>query len=500
MLQRADDKGWMETANDYWGGVKETAYKAMIDALRSTQAAGLSQLRGLTREMPPVLRVLAEQVIYEVEMVSDILISFLLAVVGIVVGFVSGIAKALWGLLEFIHSIFSMIILFVAGLFSEQRRDEFNERGNAIIEGFKNVPGALRLLLNNWLERYRAAGADRKTLMIGELTGEIEAVLATMLGGGAAAKSMPKVGFAVAPAQQFATAGARGSSVGGTVAIGVAGPPVAGVTAGAMMMNINERARGASSEQKASKSTASKPTKEAKPKPAPEGKNRQKKTEPEAPAGKAARRRSGPYPAEWWKVIEDLEKRFPALKDADLRPKRRGDGRGMDFERDITTNEFSIRAKLRDGTEIELDDILPDGTILDGKSREYLQPRRQSGSIFDRRGPHYERNVIDDADLMDIPREERSLVDQRRTLREVERLGDDSLLSGGSSRVWEDLTVLEELDDFNIRKAYDQMSRQARFLEENGLKSIRWYTDNIKYKKVLEEIKGALKIDVYYIF
>lgn len=499
VLRRAEDEGWMETAGDYWGDVKEKAYRSMIGTLRSTQAVALGQLRETARGLPPAMRVLADEMISQVEMVSDILISFLLAVVGIVVGFVSGIAKALWGLLEFVHNIFYMIILFVAGLFSEQRREEFDERANALIEGFKNVPAALRTLLHDWQERWSAAGPDRKTLMIGELTGEIEAVLATMLGGGAAAKSIPKVEFGLAPAQQLATAGGRGGSLlsgTGTVAIDVAGPPTAGLLSGAHMMSVNERERVASSDRKSSRAPEGKKAKEAQPDPKTEG----RKPKLEEAASDTSRRRGGPYPAQWWKVIEDLERKFPKLKGADLRPKRRGAGRGMDFERTVTTNEFSFRAKLQDGTEIELDDILPDGTIIDGKSREYLKPNRPSGSIFDRRGLPFEKDLINDADLLDLPPAERSLADQRRTLREFERLGDESLLSGGSGRGLEDLTVLEELDDFNIRKAHDQMSRQARFLEETGLKRIRWYTDNVKYKKVLEEIKGALNVEIFYIF
>jgi hypothetical protein len=504
VLQRAEDKGWMETASDYWGEVKEDAYKSMIATLRSTQASALAQLRGMTRELPPAMRVLAEQLISQVEAVSDILISFLLAVVGIVVGFTSGIAKALWGLLEFVHNIFYMIILFVSGFFSEERREEFDERANSLIENFKNVPAALRLLLHDWLERFKAAGPDRKTLMIGELTGEIEAVLATMLGGGAAAKSIPKVEFGLAPAQQFATAGARGGSLmsgTGTVAVNVAGPPTAGLLYGAHMMSVNERARVTSAEQKSGRAPEGKGTKEPRPEPEPKPEGRKpKQPEHEEAAPGTSRQRGGPYPAEWWKVIKDLEKRFPKLKEADLRPKRRGTGPGMAHETNVTTNEFSFRARLKDGTEIELDDILPDGTIIDAKSREYLKPRRPSNSIFDRRGLPFEEGLVDDADLLDLPPAERSLADQRRTLREVGRLGDESLLSGGAGGAWEDLTVLEDLDDFNVRKAHDQMSRQARFLEENGLKRIRWYTDNVRHKRLLEEIKGALKVDIYYTF
>ncbi len=243
VLRRADDEGWMETASEYWGDIKEQAYKAMIDNMRGAQARGLRQLRALTRDMPPVQRILAGQIITQVEIATDLLISFILAVVGLAVGLVSGLAKALWGLLQVVYGLLYGLILFVAGFFSERRRAEFDERANAVLEGLKNLPNNLRTLVDRWKAEWDRANPDRKTLMIGELTGEIEAILVTALLGGHVAGQAPKVTVSLVPARQVATAGGSFGAGGLTATIDVAGPPTAGALTAAMASSIDERAK-----------------------------------------------------------------------------------------------------------------------------------------------------------------------------------------------------------------------------------------------------------------
>lgn len=251
VLRRADgDEGWMETASEYWRDIKEQAYKAMIDNMRDAQARGLRQLRAFTRDMPRVQRILAEQIITQVEIATDLLISFVLAVVGLAVGLVSGLAHALWGLLQVIYGLLYGLILFVAGFFSEERRAEFDERANAVLEALKNLPGSLRTLIDRWEAEWDRANPDRKTLMIGELTGEIEAILVTALLGGHVAGQAPKVTVSLVPTRQFATAGGGSLRAGGlTATIDVVGPPTAGVLTAAMASSIDERAKHGSGEK-----------------------------------------------------------------------------------------------------------------------------------------------------------------------------------------------------------------------------------------------------------
>jgi hypothetical protein len=359
VLRRADDdEGWMETASEYWGDIKERAYKAMIDNMRLAQSRGLRQLRDLAREMPPVQRFLAEQIVTQVEIATDLLISLILAVVGLAVGLVSGLAKALWGLLQVVYGLLYGLILFVAGFFSESRRAEFDEKANAVIEALKNLPSALRTLMDRWKAEWDRANPDRKTLMIGELTGEIEAILVTALLGGHVAGQAPKVTATLVPAHQFATAGGGSLMAGGlTVTVDVAGPPTAGALTAAMAMSIDESAKRGAGE------------KEIK---APEDTGAKKESRVE-PYEKEVDR---PYERleELRRAREEFADEFaqrslpPKSKVSTRKIERTEAGRAQAAQ--VTPEESAV------AMDVELDITLPDGTRFKPDGVRYVDPKR----------------------------------------------------------------------------------------------------------------------------
>jgi len=59
-----------------------------------------------------------------------------------------------------------------------------------------NIPSALKALITSWLEEFKHASTDRQTIMIGELTGQIIAILlpALVTGGGAAGSAAGEIG------------------------------------------------------------------------------------------------------------------------------------------------------------------------------------------------------------------------------------------------------------------------------------------------------------------
>jgi hypothetical protein len=252
-----EEPGWMETASKFWGGVKESAYSWMIEKLRGAQRAGLGKLRGLVQDLPPLQKAAAELVIGQVEVLTDLLISLLLAVVGLAVGLVSGVAKLLWGLLTFLVGIMETLILFIAGFFGQKYRDDFDEKMRGVARAIENIVPALRTLKDRWVADWNAASPDRKTLMIGELTGEIEALLVSIWAGGQTASAVPTVTVRL-PA--FAVLGPGGGGVAVTVAAG--GPTAAAGLTGAMASTIDESAKGGGKE---TKEAPKEPVKETKP-------------------------------------------------------------------------------------------------------------------------------------------------------------------------------------------------------------------------------------------
>ncbi len=241
VAREADDQGWMETADEWWGKKKVAAYDSLIDAIRSLKRSGLSELRELAQGLPAALQPLAQMLIEQVEISCDVVISLGLAIIGIVVGLVSGIAHAVWGLLSMLEGVLETLILFVAGFFDSAARDRFDAKANAFINGLKNLPANLRIVWDAWLAKFTVVSAERQTLMIGELTGQIEAVLLQLMVGGAAANAAPKL--ALAPAQQFAFATGRVAAAGGAAAVDLAGPGASALLSVNMANQLDNQAQ-----------------------------------------------------------------------------------------------------------------------------------------------------------------------------------------------------------------------------------------------------------------
>ena len=387
-IQRAEDDSWMGTASKFWGSLKEQAYTAMIDGMRGAQAAGSRTLRRLTTNLAPWQQVVASMVIDQLDLTVDLVISLVLAVTGLVVGFVSGIARALWGLLAFIEGIFEWMILWLAQPFGEEYRDRYMAMNRQILAGLSNIGPALRMLWDRWRAEWDKASADRRTLMIGEVFGEIEAILASLAGGGAAVDAAGEVSLTMAPARELAFAmGAGGSRAAGgatTVTMSAAGP-VGGGLAGAMAMSVTERADEAAAESRGRASKVEPYEKEFE----------RKKLEPRATAeGEQARNQ----------LARDIKRRMPGdpkrVKVEIKRIERTEAGRGQ------------IEAVTPEGTGVAMEDefviTLEDGTkfnadgfqTLPSNPKKYLLlEHKEVLTVWER--SHFARDVaVHELDLM----------------------------------------------------------------------------------------------------
>jgi hypothetical protein len=220
-------------------------------------------MRAMIADWPLPAQVAGALMIDDIEATSDVVISLVLALVGLVVGFVSGIAKLVWGALQFLWGVLDTFMLSILANFSDTRREQLDQRITAILEGVANLRPALQILKDRWLDEFSKASPDRQTIMIGELTGEIEAILASFLAGGRVAGSLPKLPVAIpVPAQALVTAGARTVSGAGAITIDVAaaGPPViAGTLAGTTAMAVSQEAKSGGPPEQAPKEPAKAP-------------------------------------------------------------------------------------------------------------------------------------------------------------------------------------------------------------------------------------------------
>ncbi|MGH2396924.1 MAG: eCIS core domain-containing protein, partial [bacterium] len=88
---------------------------------------------------------------------------------------------------------------------------------------------------------------------------------------------------------------------------------------------------------------------------------------------KYAARAKTTYPAETWAYIEQLEGSFPKLKGAQLRPlKRPASAEQWVFNERMQTSQgkFSFQGETRSGKTVQLDDITPDGWVVEVKYRD----------------------------------------------------------------------------------------------------------------------------------
>jgi len=161
-----------------WAEIKEKAYDGMIAGIRQGRDAMRNGLRKLaTSCLPAHLHSIAESIIEAAVTVVDLLITVILAVLGIVVGFGEGIVGMVLGLFTLAKGVTTLLYDLIAGIFTNF--DAAKQDLSAIWEAIKGLPEAIKKLVTDWVDKFGKASSERQTLMIGELTGQILAIIAT---------------------------------------------------------------------------------------------------------------------------------------------------------------------------------------------------------------------------------------------------------------------------------------------------------------------------------
>ena len=157
--------------------VKEDAYKGMIALARKANDAYLNLLRKAAGQLPAALRGVAEDIIGVIDVINGALISVVLAVIGIVVGFAEGVVDLVRGLVGMITGVAKILFDLVMGIFTNF--DAAKQDLNAVADALKGLYPGVKALISDWLDRFQKAPSERQSLMIGELTGQVLAMIAT---------------------------------------------------------------------------------------------------------------------------------------------------------------------------------------------------------------------------------------------------------------------------------------------------------------------------------
>lgn len=277
---------------------KRGVIDAIIGALRFAQNQAVDGLRKLAGNDP----VLGD-VVTVIDEIIGVLITIVLAAVGIVIGFTEGAWEMIEGLVHLVWTVIALIMDFISGLWSESNRQAFDARVIAIRDGLRNLLPALKQSCAEWLDRFQKASIDQGSVMIGELTGKVLALIASFAvagpAGGAAKATVTVPGLALA---RTTVGGLRLVTTASEVTVAV-GTPVAAV--GLMGGTANMMTSGSGSESKS-------PRTETKPKP---------KTKLEELEGKAqaveehARVAPKGTASERWSLVREVGQRSETLAD-----------------------------------------------------------------------------------------------------------------------------------------------------------------------------------------
>jgi hypothetical protein len=157
--------------------LKEDTYKAMIETARNATQATIALLRKGAALLPAALQPEANDLIGIADFILGADVAIALAVVGILVGAGEGIVDMVRGLVALILGTAKVLFDVISGIFTNF--DAAKQDFKAIWEGLKGLPGAVKNLVTGWLDRFSKASSERQSLMIGELTGQIIALILT---------------------------------------------------------------------------------------------------------------------------------------------------------------------------------------------------------------------------------------------------------------------------------------------------------------------------------
>jgi Domain of unknown function (DUF4157) len=183
--------------------LKEDAYKAMIETARTATQATIALLRKGAALLPAILQPAANDLIGIADFIIGGNVAIALAVVGILVGAGEGVVDMVRGLVTLVLGTAKVLFDVISGIFNgfDAAKQDFN----AIWEALKGLPGAVKNLVTGWLDRFSKASSERQSLMIGELTGQIIALIGTWALAAGRAGTAAKLGAGATDAA--ATAG-----------------------------------------------------------------------------------------------------------------------------------------------------------------------------------------------------------------------------------------------------------------------------------------------------
>ncbi|MEA3028882.1 MAG: hypothetical protein QOG13_207 [Sphingomonadales bacterium] len=171
--------------------LKEGFYSGLISMLRTARKTAMGALRGQVAKLPKRHHGAANALIKIADGALAVGETLLLAVIGLIVGFLEGIVGLIKGVLSLVYGIVKLVYDLISGIFTNF--EDLKQDWNAVVDAVANLPTALMNLIDGWFDQFSEASPQRRGAMIGELVGQIVALIATFAASAARAGSVVTV-------------------------------------------------------------------------------------------------------------------------------------------------------------------------------------------------------------------------------------------------------------------------------------------------------------------
>jgi hypothetical protein len=176
-----------------YADIKEKAVAGLTSGLHAAENAAMNRLRKLAADhLPPGMMSAANGLIEIMDLVLGAIFAVIIAVVGLVTGFGEGVVSMITGLVTLGYGVLKLLYDLISGIFTNF--DAAKNDLNLVWEALKALPAAIKKLTADWLDAFGKASSERQSFMIGELTGQILALIATFAATAGRAGTAARIG------------------------------------------------------------------------------------------------------------------------------------------------------------------------------------------------------------------------------------------------------------------------------------------------------------------
>jgi hypothetical protein len=205
--------------------IKDKAVAGLASGLHTAENAAVNGLRKLAAaHIPASMLPAANGLIEIIDVVIGAIFALISAVAGIITGFGEGIVSMIGGLVTLGLGVLKLLYDVISGFFTNF--DAAWSDLKAAWEALTGLPAAIKKLTTDWIDEFSKASSERQSFMIGELTGQVLALIATFAASASRAGTIARIGA------EAGETGGTGAAVADTASAAAKARPALGLIEG----------------------------------------------------------------------------------------------------------------------------------------------------------------------------------------------------------------------------------------------------------------------------